>query len=157
MINGDWELPTMADAAAKNKDFEFGMMVVPTWYAKAASWADSHAFVIPNNVGRPASATKHAAVLEIIKWMNENSLNWAQVGHIPAYLPVRDSAAYKSLKPQSDYASVINDAFYEPKSAAAGADGLFEHAWQGAMADAMNGSGATKDALSDLRETLNGS
>ena len=157
MINGDWELPTMADAAAKNKGFEFGMMVMPTWYAKAASWADSHAFVIPNNVGKPALATKHAAVLEVIKWMNENSLNWAQVGHIPAYLPVRDSAAYKALKPQSDYASVINNAFYEPKSVATGADGLFEHAWQGAMADAMNGSGVTKDALSDLRDTLNGS
>jgi multiple sugar transport system substrate-binding protein len=154
MLTGDWQLPTMADLKAKGS-LDYGMMEVPAWFGKPASWADSHGFILPNNVGKPAAPKTHAAVLEIIKWMNQNSLSWAGAGHIPAYLPVRESAEYKALKPQADYANVANDAFYEPKSKLTGADGEFEHHWAGEMSDPMNGGGGAKEALAKLRDYLN--
>ena len=42
--------------------------------------------------------------LTMIRTLLGQSLTWAEGGHIPAWLPVRDSAAYKKLKPQSNYA-----------------------------------------------------
>ena len=48
-------------------------------------------FAIPNNVGNPQTPEKHAAVLEVIKWMEEHALFWATAGHIPANKAVTDS------------------------------------------------------------------
>ena len=37
--------------------------------------------------------------LTMIRTLLGQSLTWAEGGHIPAWLPVRDSAAYRKLKP----------------------------------------------------------
>ena len=41
-------------------------------------------------------------------------------GHLPAYLPVQDSAAFKALKPNSDYVSLATTAVFDPVSTLAG-------------------------------------
>ncbi len=114
-LNGNWELPTMETEVAKGNGFDYGMVNIPAWMGKAANWADSHSFVMPNNVGVTMTPEKRAAVIEVIRWMNVNSLEWAGAGHIPAYLPVSTSTAYKALKPQADYATMALNAFYMPK------------------------------------------
>ncbi len=157
MINGVWELPTMVDLVAKGQGFDYGMMPLPDWYTTPANWADSHSFVIPNNVGHPATPDKHAAVLQVIKWMNQNSLLWAGGGHVPAYLPVRNSDAFKALKPNSDYAdTAAANAFYEPTSALSGPGDPYEDGWNNYMAGPMNGDGDVKAALGQYRDYLNG-
>lgn len=156
MINGAWELPTMQAEAAKGTGFDFGMMIIPGWLGKPATWVDSHAFVIPDNKGATVTPEKHAAVLEVIRWMNANSLPWAGAGHIPAYLPTRQSAEFKALTPQSDYAGFIDNAFYMPKSPLTGADSAWEQNWGGLIAGAANGEGGAQDAVEQLRDTMNG-
>ena len=91
-INGVWEVPTMVDLAKKGKLFDWGAIQIPTLYAHPATWADSHSFAIPNRQGNPVDPAKRKLVLETIHWFNEHSLAWAGGGHIPAYLPVQDSA-----------------------------------------------------------------
>ena len=71
-----------------------------------------HSFAIPNNVGKPATPEKHAAVLEVIKWMEEHSLFWATAGHIPANKAVIDSAEYKAMQPQATYAPLTANMVY---------------------------------------------
>jgi multiple sugar transport system substrate-binding protein len=80
MINGVWEVPTMTDLHKQGKLFEWGAIELPVIFAHPSTYADSHVFAIPNNQGKEMSAEKHAAVLEVMAWMNENSLFWATAG-----------------------------------------------------------------------------
>ena len=84
MINGVWEVPTMTDLEKQGKLFNWGAIELPVFFNHPCTYADSHSFAIPNNVGKPQTPEKHAAVLEVIKWMEEHSLFWATAGHIPA-------------------------------------------------------------------------
>src|ERR1700722_4043529 len=102
-INGVWEVPTMVDLAKKGQLFDWGAIQIPTIFAQPATWADSHAFAIPNRQGNPVDPAKRKLVLETIHWFNEHSLEWAGGGHLPAYLPVQDGSAFKAMKPNSDY------------------------------------------------------
>ena len=93
------------------------------------TYADSHTFAIPNNDGKPQTPEKHAAVLEVIKWMEEHSLFWATAGHIPANKAVTDSAEYKAMQPQATYAVLTANMVFDPKSKFAGvASPLFDAA-----------------------------
>ena len=103
-INGVWEVPTMVDLAKKGQLFDWGAIQIPVFYAHPATWADSHSFAIPNRKGNPVDPAKRKLVLDTIHWFNEHSLEWAGGGHVPAYLPVQESAEFKALKPNSDYA-----------------------------------------------------
>ena len=85
MINGVWEVPTMTDLAKQGKLFDWGAVEIPVIFDKPCTYADSHSFAIPKNKGKEISPEKRAAVLEVISWIDKNSLFWATAGHIPAY------------------------------------------------------------------------
>ena len=79
--------------------------------------ADSHSFAIPNNVGKPATPEKHAAVLEVIKWMEKHTLF---LGHCRPHSGEqggdRPSAEYKAMQPNASYAPLADNAAYDPRS-----------------------------------------
>ena len=120
MINGVWEVPTMVDLAAKGELFDWGAIRIPVLFDKPATWADSHAFAIPNDAKKPITPEKLAAVLEVISWINKNSLFWATAGHIPAYNPVTASDDYKMMEPNATYAVLAETAVFDPQSTATG-------------------------------------
>ncbi len=62
-----------------------------------------------------------------IKSMLDQSLTWAMGGHVPAYLPALDSAAYKELEPQADYASAAKVAVYDDPAWYRGSGSTFEN------------------------------
>ncbi len=117
MINGVWEVPTMVDLAAKDQLFDWGAVAIPTLFDQPATWADSHTFAIPSG---DMSPEKRAAVLEVIAWMNKNSIMWAGAGHIPAYKPVVASPEYQKLEPNATYAVLADTAVFDPRSTIAG-------------------------------------
>ncbi len=54
-MNGVWEVPTMVDMAEKGTlGFDWGAVQIPTLLGTTATWADSHAFAIPQGTERPA-------------------------------------------------------------------------------------------------------
>ncbi len=116
MINGNWEVPTMVDLQKKGKlSFKYGIMAFPKLYNNQDTWADSHNLAIPNNTKNPISKEKLKDVLIFIAYLEKNSLIWAGGGHIPMWLPVTESSAYKQLVPNNEYSSrAIKDAVYEP-------------------------------------------
>jgi len=155
-INGVWEIPTMVDLAKKGKLFDWGAIQIPALYAHPATWADSHAFAIPNRQGNAVPPAKRALVLQTIHWFNEHSLAWAGGGHLPAYLPVQDSQAFKDLKPNSEYSSLAKTAVFDPVSTLAGvASPVYDAAGNYAM-PAMNGEMAPDEAAKQLRDDLQG-
>ncbi|EPX87761.1 carbohydrate ABC transporter substrate-binding protein, CUT1 family [Rubellimicrobium thermophilum DSM 16684] len=154
MINGVWEVPTMTDLAARGELFEWGAIELPVLFDRPCTYADSHAFAIPNNVGKPPTAEKHAAVLEVIRWMSEHSLFWATAGHIPANLAVIQSEEYQTMEPQATYASLIANMVFDPKSIHAGvASALFEEAGN-AFTAAMNGEVDAATAVAEMKAAM---
>ena len=156
MINGVWEVPTMDDLNKQGKLFNWGAIEIPALFNHPCTYSDSHSFAIPNNVDKPATPEKHAAVLEVIKWMEAHSLFWATAGHIPANKAVTESAEYKAMQPQATYAPLTANGVFDPKSVLAGvASPLFDAAGN-AITPAMNGELDPAAAAAQMRDELNG-
>jgi multiple sugar transport system substrate-binding protein len=98
-LQGEWEITTFQTAKTP-----FSMTLFPNVFggSKYAVQADSHALVVPARGDDPARTDR---ALTFIRAILDQSLTWAQGGHIPAWLPVAESAEYKQLKPQSNYAA----------------------------------------------------
>lgn len=154
MINGVWEVPTMTDLHAKGELFEWGAIELPVLFDRPCTYADSHAFAVPNNAGKPQTPEKHAAVLQVIKYMSDNSLFWATAGHVPANKAVTETAEYKSMQPQATYAKLTTNQVFDPKSVHAGvASALFDAAGN-AFTAAMNGETDPASAVAEMKAAL---
>lgn len=154
MINGVWEVPTMTDLHAKGELFEWGAIELPVLFDRPCTYADSHAFAIPNNQGKEVTPEKHAAVLEVIKYMSDNSLFWATAGHVPANKAVTETAEYKAMQPQATYAKLTANQVFDPKSVHAGvASALFDAAGN-AFTAAMNGETDPASAVAEMKASL---
>ena len=155
-INGVWEIPTMVDLAKKGQLFDWGAIQIPTLYAHPATWADSHSYAIPNNQGNPVSPAKRKVVLDTVHWFNQHSLEWAGGGHVPAFVPVQNSAEFKALKPNSDYVSLAATAVFDPVSTLAGVASPVYDATGNFVMPAFNGELAPADAAAQMRDDLQG-
>lgn len=154
MINGVWEVPTMADLHSQGKLFNWGAIELPVLFDKPCTYADSHAFAIPNNAGKPATPEKHAAVLEVVKYMSDNSLFWATAGHVPANVAVTETTEYKAMQPQATYAKLTANQVFDPKSVHAGvASALFDAAGN-AFTAAINGETDAASAVAEMKATM---
>jgi len=154
MVNGVWEVPTMVDLQAQGKLFNWGAIELPVMFDKACTYADSHSFAIPNNAGKTQTPERHAAVLEVIKWMSEHSLYWASAGHIPANKAVTDTAEYKAMQPQATYAKLTASQIFDPRSIHAGvASPLFDAAGN-AFTAALNNEVDAATAVQEMKDAL---
>ena len=104
---GNWELPSFIKAG-----IPFDAQTMPRVFGRAATFGDSHVFVLPHQ-DRVDQARRDAAY-EVVAGMLANSLHWADGGHTPANLAVTESAQYRELTPQSHYAGALDEAVFEP-------------------------------------------
>ncbi|HEY0789678.1 MAG TPA: extracellular solute-binding protein [Chthoniobacterales bacterium] len=116
MFNGLWEVPTLVDLKKQGKlPFEYGIVPFPKLFDNQETWGDSHQLAIPNNAKTPASPEKVAAALKFVAFVIKHSETWAGGGHIPAYLPVQESDAYKQMTPNNEYSAITaKDVVFEP-------------------------------------------
>ena len=157
MLNGVWETATMVDGRKAGKiGFDYGIMALPKLYANQDTWADSHSFVIPNNVGKEISAAKLSGVMKFVAYAQKNALTWAGGGMIPANLGVINSAAYKALKPNSDFASqAAQNVTYDPIGWYSGAAGPLEAASAKYFPAAINGQLPVDQAIKRFEADAN--
>ncbi|WNY35004.1 sugar ABC transporter substrate-binding protein [Curtobacterium flaccumfaciens] len=146
-MQGEWEIST----AQSIKGLKFGMAPVPQLFDKPATQADSHTFILPKKDRTPEQ--KQAAML-FIKQMLEQSLTWAQGGHVPAYLPTYDSSAYKKLTPQSNYASAAETAVFDDAAWYGGSGSTFENTVGAQLALVQQGSSSPAAAMSAIKSQL---
>jgi multiple sugar transport system substrate-binding protein len=118
------------------------------------TWADSHAFAIPLQAGQEGDPEKRKAVMEVIGWMEKNSLRWADAGHIPAYLPVANSAEHKAMEPNAGYAALADNAAYDPRSTIAGVASPVYDATLNIIVPAVHGFLTPEDAVVQIKEQL---
>ncbi|WP_305967757.1 MULTISPECIES: extracellular solute-binding protein [unclassified Mameliella] len=152
-INGVWEVPTFKDSTDDGSlGFDWFANEVPQMMGMPATWADSHAFAIPNDPDM--TDEKRTAVLTVIGWMQEHSLAWAGAGHIPAYKPTVESDDYAALQPNATYASLADNAAFDPRSKIAGVASPVYDAVDNLIAPAVHGFLSAEDAAEQMKAQL---
>ncbi|MBV9491342.1 MAG: extracellular solute-binding protein [Verrucomicrobia bacterium] len=140
MFNGNWEVPTLVDLQKAGKlPFEYGIVAFPKLYENRDTWADSHQLAIPNNAKTPAAPEKVQAALKFIAYVVKQQ-TWAGGGHIPAYLPVQESEAYKQMAPNNEYSpQAAQDVSFEPSLPIFGVGGPTFNAISNFLVPAVDG------------------
>ena len=116
-------------------------------FDEPCTYADSHTFAIPNNQGNEITAEKRGAVLEVISWIDHNSLFWATAGHIPAYNAVTELAEYKAMEPNATYSPLTAHMIFDPKSTLAGVAGPIFDVMSTYFVPTLNGEMEPADAV----------
>lgn len=146
-LQGEWEIST----AQSVKGLHFGMTRIPTVYDRPAAQADSHCFIIPRK--KRTDEQRHQVML-FIKKMLEQSMTWAEGGHIPAYQPVARSTAYRDLSPQSNYSSAADVAVYDDPTWYGGSGSTFENIVGAQLGLAQQLSVTPQRALTVIKQQL---
>ena len=154
-LNGAWEVPTYKDLEKNNKlGFKWSAVEVPPFMGNRATWADSHAFAIPNQGDKTVSGEKRAAVMKVIGWMEKHAISWADAGHIPAYKSITEGSDYKAMQPNATYASLAEAAVFDPKTTITGVASPAYDAALNVIAPAIQGFMSGTDAVEQIKEEL---
>ena len=148
-FQGEWEISTFQTAK-----MPFSMTLFPNIYGggRYAVQADSHTLIIPKQP-RDDQARLDRSLL-LIKSFLDQSKTWAEGGHVPSWVPFRESAEYAALTPQSNYAAAAEGAAYDPDGWYSGSGSNFEIVTGSAIATVLGGRQSPADALAQMREQL---
>lgn len=120
-LQGDWEVTTFLTARTT-----FSMTGFPQVFGDSyVAQADSHSFVLPRDPGRDPARRRRA--LRFVRTLLDHSDTWVRGGHVPAWLPFRDSPAYHRIVPQSRYAGVADHVRYDDPGWYSGSGSDFEN------------------------------
>jgi multiple sugar transport system substrate-binding protein len=148
-FQGEWEISTYQTAK-----MPFSMTLFPNLYggSKYAVQADSHTLVIPRQPNRDPDQIDRSLLL--IRSMLDQSKTWAEGGHVPAWLPFRDSPEYQAMTPQSNYSAAADAAVYDPPGWYSGSGSNFEIITGSAIATVLGGQQAPAGAIAQMRGQL---
>jgi multiple sugar transport system substrate-binding protein len=147
-LNGEWEITTFQTAK-----MPFSMALVPNVFGGTyAVQADSHTLVLP--IQRDQDTAKLDRSLGFVKSMLDQSLTWAQGGHVPTWQPFATSTEYKNLKPQADYAAAADSAVYDPAGWYSGSGSNFENIMGASIGAVEAGQLSPEAAIAQIRSKL---
>jgi multiple sugar transport system substrate-binding protein len=109
IFDGPWWVPGMGAV----KGLNFATAPFPKIFSKRAVWANSHGLCLP--VQKNADPKRRAAAIRLLKFISDNSIEWAKGGQIPVRKVVADSPEFKSLALLKPFVEQIPDAVYLPK------------------------------------------
>ncbi|MQA83678.1 MAG: extracellular solute-binding protein [Streptosporangiales bacterium] len=147
-IQGEWEVTTFTEAK-----LPFSMVPFPNVFGGPyVVEADSHAFVLPRF--RNPDPRRTDAALTVARGLLDESLTWAEGGHVPVWQPVQRSEAYRSLDPQSNYAAAVDNAVYHPPAWYSGSGSLLEIHVGSAVASVLAGQATPEAAVARMGRAL---
>ena len=147
-LNGEWEISTFQTAK-----MPFSMTLVPNVFGgQYAVQADSHTLVLPRNDSQTRQQLDQS--LGFIKSLLDQSMTWAEGGHVPAWQPVAQSEAYKKLTPQSNYAAAADAAVYDQPGWYSGSGSNFEIVMGSAIGGVEAGQLTPDAAIAQMRSRL---
>lgn len=146
-LNGEWEVTTF-----KTSGLPFSMTRVPALFGRPTVQADCHSFVLPHQQGR--SGASNRAAHTFTAWMLKHSADWAEGGHVPAYLPTLGDPAYLRLTPQSAYRSVISDVVLDRPAWFAGSASVMWIELGAVFSGVLTGSRTPRNALREAKARL---
>jgi multiple sugar transport system substrate-binding protein len=106
--NGIWQLTSLTDPGLSFK----GMATAPPQIGpQPAVWAGGPFLTLPSQ--SKIDPCKEAGSATFIKYLVDNSVEWAKAGNIPASNKARNSAEFKAM-PQSVLAKVVENPVFPP-------------------------------------------
>jgi multiple sugar transport system substrate-binding protein len=149
LFDGVWQIPTYTGVAG----LDFNVIPFPALLGpEPVAYADSHALVIPSSSGR--SETRTADAVGFIEGLLEQSVTWAEGGHVPAWLPVQESQEFRSMEPQSNYTEAAFNAVYDPEAWYTGAGSDFQTAMGSVIAGVLSGGTDPRSGVDAMRNSL---
>jgi len=132
----------------KQKDLEFGAAPVPQLGPQKATWAGSHNLCLREEL----SPEKLAAAWKFVKFLSDNSLDWAVAGQIPVRKSLRDTDRFRSMETQYAFSKQIPYAKYSPIIRS-----IFElwYEYDFAVEKTMRGRCGAKEALDEAVKKYN--
>lgn len=148
-MQGEWEITTFQTAKTP-----FSMTLFPNVFGGQdyAVQGDLHTLVVPRSSADDPARTERG--LRFIRSLLDQSLTWAMGGHVPAWLPVKDSQEYAELVPQSNYAAAADATVIDPPAWYSGSGSNFEIATGSAIATVRAGQASAEAAVDQMRSGL---
>jgi multiple sugar transport system substrate-binding protein len=146
-VNGGWEVTTY-----QTEGVPFSAVPFPNVFGTNQTWADSHVFVLPRQ--DDDDPDRLDAALRFVSFMLQNSLTWAEGGHIPPYIPVAESPEFKALQPQANYAATAESPVYDPRAWFSGAAAPLQEEAGAAFSAVLNGQLSPAQGIAQYRAAL---
>ncbi|MEW6202380.1 MAG: ABC transporter substrate-binding protein [bacterium] len=108
-----FDLPWLVSVMSKGQEFDFAIAPFPKIFEKNAVWANSHGLSIPKRV--KSDPARRDAVLKLLRFISDSSLEWAEGGQIPVRRSILESQEFKSLSLLFPFVYSIQHAVYLPK------------------------------------------
>jgi multiple sugar transport system substrate-binding protein len=108
VFEGIYYLPELR----RQTDLDYGAAPVPQMGPKFAAWASSHVLCIRSDLG----GAELDASKRFIKFLSDNSLDWAEGGQITVRKSLRDTDRFRGMSAQRAFATQIPHAAYLPQS-----------------------------------------
>jgi multiple sugar transport system substrate-binding protein len=100
----------MVPELQRQTDLDWGAAPMPVLGDTPAAWADSHSLVLRKDLD-----AKHLdASKRLIKFLSDHSLDWAEGGQVPVRKSLRDTARFRAMTAQSEFARQIPYVAYFP-------------------------------------------
>jgi multiple sugar transport system substrate-binding protein len=147
-FNGEWEISTFQTAKMPFSMTLFPHVFGDTYFVEA----DSHTLVLPRRPDQDQDRLDRA--LTFVRSMLDQSLTWAQGGHIPTWQPFATSAEYRALTPQSNYAAAADAAVYDPAGWYSGSGSNFELVVGSSVGAVEAGQHSPDAAIAQIRSKL---
>ncbi len=96
--NGIWQINGLKDVPG----LEWGAAPIPRIGTQEAVWGNSHQFVLPRQ--ESVDPARQEAARTFIQWMSQRSLEWLKSAKIPVLKTVAESAEFKSMEAESQFA-----------------------------------------------------
>jgi multiple sugar transport system substrate-binding protein len=108
--NGIWQA---TNVTGEGVDFKAQAAAVPQIGPNPATWAGMASLALPVHK-KGVDKCKDAASATFIKYLLDNSAQWAKAGNVPAYTKIRTGSDIKSLSPQNVLAASVENPVFPP-------------------------------------------
>lgn len=148
-FQGEWEISTFQTAK-----MPFSMTLFPNVFGgdNYAVQGDAHTLVLPRQPDQDPVRLEHS--LRLVRSLLDQSKTWAEGGHVPSWVPFRDSAEYRALTPQSNYAAAAEAIAYDPEGWYSGSGSNFETVVGSSVGAVLAGQLQPAAALAQMRSKL---
>jgi multiple sugar transport system substrate-binding protein len=141
----------MLNSLEEQKGFPFAGAPAPQLGPHPAVWGGSHLMCQPKSL----SDKQSRAAWKLMRFLSDESLAWAKAGQVPARLDTRDSARFRALEVQSQFAKQLSKVQYEPLHPKGNAIfPLIEPAIEAVLLDIATPEAAMRDAARRVNQVL---
>jgi multiple sugar transport system substrate-binding protein len=132
----------------RQKDLDYARATLPVLGTMPAAWAGAHLLCLR----RGLEGAQLEAAWRFVKFLSDNSLDWAEGGQIPARNSLRDTDRFRSMSIQSEFAKELPHIVFMPR-----VPFIFEFytEFDLAVERALRGSATAKAALDDAARRMN--